>query len=279
MRVTLLGYTLAAVMVLSVGVEAQGQAQVRRESGAVRQEAEQVPAQQVRVVDGGVSGRMESIVVPPKANAPFVSTLQTEWVRTMADGGSITLVNERKIARDSRGRIYQERWWLVPKDGTMKSKMEAKQISDPNAHTTYWCDTATKVCDLRRYWPTTETVFTFDGPSTGPIGNNTGYAIHENLGKQLVAGVETQGVRESVIYNPGVFGNNKKLTVEREFWYSPELGMNLISKRNDPRVGTQTFTIENLSLAEPDAQLFEVPQGYRVVDLRAPAAEATVEPK
>jgi hypothetical protein len=273
MRATLVGWSLAGMLAMAGGVGAQGlQGQAAQvQPGPARNE-------QVQVEDGGVFQRFASIVIPPKANAPFVSTLQTEWVRTMADGGSVTLVNERKIARDGSGKIYQERWWLVPKNGNAKPFLNAIEISDPSVHTIYTCWTQRKVCEIRNYWPTQETEFKFDGPSTGPIANDKGYAIQENLGKQLVAGVETQGVRESVTYNPGAFGNDKTLTVAREFWYSAELGMNLISKRSDPRVGTQTFTIANLSLAEPDAGLFEVPQGYQVVDMR-PKAEVSVEPK
>jgi hypothetical protein len=45
-------------------------------------------------------------------------------------------------------------------------------------------------------------------------------------------------------------------------------GMNLISKRSDPRIGTQTFTATNLILSEPDPKLFDLPEGFRVVDRR-----------
>jgi hypothetical protein len=77
----------------------------------------QQPVQQFYVQDGGTSEVLESIVIPPKAQAPFSLLLQTEWVRTLSDGSTITLVNQRRIARDSGGRIYQERWFLVPKNG------------------------------------------------------------------------------------------------------------------------------------------------------------------
>ena len=66
---------------------------------------------------------MESIVVSAKAQAPFTLLLETEWVRTLDDCGTITLVNKRRIARDSDGRIYQERWFLVPKNGNIESEM------------------------------------------------------------------------------------------------------------------------------------------------------------
>ena len=96
--------------------------------------------------------------------------------------------------------------------------------------------------------------------------------MHEDLGVQLVAGLETTGTRDTAIFNAGLFGNDRKMTIEREYWYSPKLGFNLLSKRTDPRIGTQTFTATNLSLSEPDAKLFELPEGFKVVDRRQGAS-------
>jgi hypothetical protein len=225
--------------------------------------------------DGGTSEVLESIVIPPKAKAPFSLLLQTEWVKTLYDGGTITSVNERRIARDSAGRIYQERWFLVPKNGKYKSEMTTIQISDPNTHTLYNCFMLNKKnqCILSTYSPSVNAVYKFQGPPTGPLADDVGNAIHEDLGKQFVAGVETEGTRDSVIYNPNVFGNDRKVTIEREYWYSAALGINLLSKRSDPRIGTQTFTATQLILSEPDPKLFDLPEGFKVVDHRdtAPA--------
>jgi hypothetical protein len=58
------------------------------------------------------------------------------------------------------------------------------------------------------------------------------------------------------------------MAIEREFWYSTELGFNLLSKRSDPRIGTQTFTVTDLILSEPDPKLFELPEGFKIVDRR-----------
>ena len=55
----------------------------------------------VNTEDGGVSETLQSIVVPPKAGAPFTLTLETEWVKTLYDGGTVTFVNKRRIARDA----------------------------------------------------------------------------------------------------------------------------------------------------------------------------------
>jgi hypothetical protein len=234
----------------------------------------QKPVQQYYVEDGGAHGGvLESIVIPPKLNAPFTLLLQTEWVRGLPDGGAITTVNQRRIARDTEGRIYQERWFLVAKDGKVKSQMTAIQVSDASNHTLYNCFTLDpkKQCVLVTYTPSPNAVFKFQGPATGPLPDGMGEAIHEDLGTQLVAGVETTGTRDTVIYNAGLFGNDRKMTIEREFWYSPKLGFNLLSKRSDPRFGTQTFTATNLILSEPDAKLFDLPEGFKIVDHRQTA--------
>jgi hypothetical protein len=83
--------------------------------------------------------------------------------------------------------------------------------------------------------------------------------------------VETVGSRDTVIYNAGLFGNDRKMTIEREYWFSPKLGFNLFSRRSDPRIGTQTFTATNLILSEPEPHLFDLPAGFKVVDRRETA--------
>jgi hypothetical protein len=230
----------------------------------------QKPVQQFYVEDGGMRETLESIVITPKADSPFTLTLQTEWVKALYDGGTITSVNQRRIARDAKGRIYQERWFLVPKNGKVESKMTTIQISDPNAHTHYNCFMLQKpyICQLTTFAPSTSAVYKTQGPPPGPLPDDAGTVLHEDLGKQFIAGVETIGTRDATIYNPGVFGNDRKVTVEREFWYSSLLDINLLSKRSDPRFGTQTFTVTNLVLADPDSKLFELPDGFKIDDRR-----------
>jgi hypothetical protein len=38
--------------------------------------------------------------------------------------------------------------------------------------------------------------------------------------------------------------------------------MNLLIKHNDPRTGSVTLTVSNVSRTEPDPSLFEIPEGY-----------------
>ena len=242
-----------------------------QKESAVAPTAPQKGAQQYYVQDGGVTETLESIVIPPKAGAPFTLTLQTEWVKTLYDGGTITSANQRRIARDSSGRIYQERWFLVPKNGKVESEMTTIQIADPNTHTLYNCFMLQqpKQCVLSNYAPSTSAVYREASPPPGDLKDGMGTALHEDLGKQFIEGLETTGTRDSIIYNPGVFGNDRKVSVEHEFWYSAQLGINLLSIRSDPRFGKQTFRATNVILSEPDPKLFELPEGFQVQDRRS----------
>jgi hypothetical protein len=231
---------------------------------AIAQAPPQQPA--IRIQDGGTSGRMESIFIPPKAGAPFSFTLVTEWARPMNNGGNFTLTNERHIVRDSKGRIYQERWILVPKGSKIKSSMDVFQITDPEQHTWYNCLTATKECDLYRYHLTTKDNFQPPTSVSGPLSDGTGYRQHEDLGLSSTEGQETHGYRETTTFNPGVMGNDKPMDVTREFWYSARLAVNLISIVDEPMTGKQVFTVKELSTSEPDPSFFEVPADYKVVD-------------
>jgi len=220
----------------------------------------------ISIQDGGVDQVLQSIVIPPMPNAPFSLILQTEWVQTLSDGGTITLINERHIARDKTGRIFQERKMLTPKTQTQHSRITYIQISDPNAHVHYNCGMLDDrhICGESTFSETTSTVVNPMGPASGPLPNGMGNAIREDLGENILEGVPTTGLRESVTYNPGIFGNDNPMTISREYWYAQKLGINLLSKRTDPRFGTQTFTVTNLTLGDPDPQLFKLPKGFTV---------------
>jgi hypothetical protein len=227
------------------------------------------PQQPIRRPDGGTSGSMESIFIAPKPGAPFSFTLHTEWMRPLGNGGAFTLTNERHIVRDGRGRIYQERWALVPKGGQAKSVMTTIQITDPEQHTWYNCITFTKVCDLYHYSLSSTDVF---APFTAPTSSSpkgTSSHEHQDLGVSTYQGENTHGYREITTIAPGEMGNDQPMVSTREFWYAPRLAVNLLSTVDDPFSGKQVFTVKDLSISEPEPSYFQVPVDYKVVDRRA----------
>lgn len=218
--------------------------------------------------DGGVREVLESIAVPPLSGAPFTATLDTEWVKYAADGVTITLANERHIARDGRGRIYEERWVLVPKNGKVKSEMNWIQIADPKQRTQYNCSTFRHICELRTYDPADDLTVAAPLKPLPPRAMSADNVSAEDLGTRNIAGIDTVGRRETATVEAGTVGNDQPFTTMKEYWHSQELGLNLLSIRSGPMVGKQIFTITELTAAEPDPQLFELPAGFKVTDLR-----------
>jgi len=225
----------------------------------------QAPQDGVHAPSGGTRSMLQSIAVPPLANAPFTATVSTTWVRRFDDGSTQTIQNRRTIARDNLGRIYQQRRNLYPEGDPRENEIRQTEISDPQTHEIYFCQPSQRRCELRSY-------FGFASPAAvipaGPLDGGKAFLTRAPLGNDSVSGVETVGTRETTTLNSGTIGNDRSFSIVKEFWYSPRLGINLIEKREDPRVGTQTFTVSDISLGEPDASLFETPAGFQTVDLR-----------
>ena len=88
----------------------------------------------------------------------------------------------------------------------------------------------------------------------------------------MLNGLDLIGTRETQTMKPLVTGSDRPLVVVKEFWYSRQLGLNVLTTRNDPRSGKEVFTVTDIRQGEPDAALFAMPADFRVVDLRAALA-------
>jgi len=227
---------------------------------AVLTQAQQGP----HAPDGGTRETITSIAIPPLPNAPFSATVQTEWTKYLADGTTQFIQNHRQIARDSLGRVLQERATFVPKGSQIASQVTRTELAEPSTHTVALCETRTHVCELRPYVGPPATV------PLGPLANRPGF-VSENLGSQILSGVDVVGTRETQTLNPLATGSDHPITIVKEFWYSKQLGLNVLTTRNDPRSGKEVFTVTDIRQGEPDASLFALPAGFRVVDLRAVA--------
>ena len=64
----------------------------------------------------------------------------------------------------------------------------------------------------------------------------------------------------------GKIGNDRPITIVTEVWTSPELKTIVLSKRNDPRMGEQTFKLTNIQRSEPDPSLFTVPSDFTITE-------------
>jgi hypothetical protein len=225
----------------------------------------QSPGEAVHAPSGGVRTMIVSIAVPPLPGAPFTATVTTEWKRTLDDGSTVTIGNHRTVARDNSGRIFQERRNFYPAGDPRQNEINRLEFADPRAHTLSTCWPTAHVCQVTGYFGN---AFTPPAVPAGPLEAGKGFLTRLDLGRDLIAGVEAIGTRETTTISAGAIGNDRAISVVKEFWYSQQLGINLIEKRQDPQYGSQTFTVNPISLGEPDASLFNIPAGFRIEDKR-----------
>lgn len=121
-------------------------------------------------------------------------------------------------------------------------------------------------------------VATADGPTPLPpppgilatqkilVANDQANVSTEDLGIQTLEGVSVSGTRTTRIIPAGQIGNDKPIDIVTEVWTSPDLKTIVSSKRSDPRMGEQTFSLTNIARTEPDPSLFTVPADFKILE-------------
>jgi hypothetical protein len=108
-----------------------------------------------------------------------------------------------------------------------------------------------------------------NGPKTegaaGPrFHGNNHPATTESLGSKTINGLVADGNRSTRVIPAGAQGNDVPLTITHESWVSSDLKIEVARTDSDPRDGTTTVELSNISRDEPAASLFQAPAGYTV---------------
>jgi hypothetical protein len=224
--------------------------------------AQNVPA---HAPDGGTSQRVQSIDIAPITNAPFSAVVVTELTKIMPDGSTALTKNHRTVARDSLGRVFEERRYFTPDGDKQETALSQMDYKDPVLHQFVLCNPNTRVCTVQTAnWAASANQV--KAPTAAQsVANGTKW---EDLGKKVIENVAVVGSQEVRTIAVGAIGNEKAQPVVKEFWYSPRLAINVTTKRFDPRASTvQNFYVTTINQSEPDAQLFHPPAGYRMVNV------------
>ena len=209
--------------------------------------------------------------IPPKAHAPFSAVIVEQMEQTLNDGTHIERQNQETVMRDGRGRIYRARKMVRPphpvpgKAGGQPIEPSPSMIitiTDPVRHVQYMC-TPIRRCARSEYHGHPK-------PFLSDARKMPGYSV-EDLGSSTISGIEVVGTRITRVYAEGTVGNDRPFTSSGEVWHSPALGVDVQVKRSDPRMGTRTVTMTEITLGEPDPGYFQPPAGYTVGDRGAPS--------
>jgi hypothetical protein len=233
-------------------------------------------------------------------NAPYFAQAITETVQTLADGNRIVRKNTASIYRDGQGRTRREQSFgaIGPYVAT-GDLPETISINDPVNQVNYILEPKTKTARKISFKAPGGggQIGTFQiavpKPGSGPGGLQVGgspergfrYEVHgeaggpmsaqrmkfrepktESLGNQTIEGIEAEGTRTTVTIPAGEIGNEREINIITERWYSPELQVVVLNKRNDPLTGEVTYKLTNINRDEPASSLFDVPGDYKVME-------------
>lgn len=223
--------------------------------------------------------------------APYSAQAVTQTTQTLSDGNRITSESNIGVYRDSKGRTRREIFAAGSSAGTQPERIT---INDPATGDAYDLDPATRTASRNRVMRLGMALERVTGPEgTGEIAvsrdkmtappQNFGFVRvapgevklsemgdkpapprNESLGTQTIEGVEAQGSRATITIPAGRIGNERAIEIVHESWYSPELQTIVMSRVFDPRSGEVVYRLTNISRAEPDGSLFEVPSDYKI---------------
>jgi hypothetical protein len=242
-------------------------------------------------IAGGTIGAIaaEPLGARTIAGSPFSATEQRHSLQVLGDGTRIERTDNSQLSRDSEGRTRTE---MTPSGGDGPAIVT---IQDPVAGANYFLDTVHKSANKMplpkglpsptplnvlssRVLPATAqpgtlqaTVINQPGPEIITSGASAPAAAprNEDLGTQNINGVLAKGTRTTITIPVGQIGNDRELQVVSERWYSDDLQMVLKSSNSDPRFGTTTYELTNISRVEPSASLFQIPADYTVNEGKA----------
>jgi hypothetical protein len=225
-----------------------------------------LPAQQPPPYEGPViqeqsssgSSFVQPVLIVPVAGTPFTATV----VINNEDGSRSSQYSVIEIARDSAGRIRNERHKFVP--GTFRGTPPTLFVHtyDPATRISHVYDPVTMTYRDQVVLPPRKSIDQKDGKE-------------EDLGSTTINGTQARGTRVTRTIPARVSGTGKPVNMVDEFWFSEELQMNVMEQHTDGRGGLQTLAILSIKREEPDASLFEVPAGYKR-DPIAPPVSAPV---
>ena len=191
----------------------------------------------------------------PVEGAPFTATIESVWQGTAAHppGREFT-----KVIRDTGGR---ERIESPAMEETIVTGEPARfDIYDFAQERMIQLDPQAKVAIVRRMEHVGRPIkidLSADPALPGHRAKGGEY-----LGMQQIAGQETWGQHLVQTFH---YADGHTAISERDLWLSTVYKMPLMQVREDGQLGKLTQRVIRFEAGEPDANLFEIPQGYAVL--------------
>jgi hypothetical protein len=266
---------------------------------AAQDDPVQVKNQVVRMVANAKVMSLEGAVMGPAVKgAPYAADETRETTQVLGDGTRIHNESTTSVYRDSEGRIRRENpneitiwdpttgtnYMLNPKTMTGRKMMLKGVFKTGQAP-------AGEQANIKEFFYRTMadgagggmTTVMVGGPEIASAKAMADFGVGpgkmaprlvnpnsktEDLGTQSMEGVDAKGERITSTIETGAIGNDRPIQSVFERWYSPELQVDVMTTRSDPRTGEDIFRLTNIRRGEQSPTLFEVPPGYNILNAK-----------
>lgn len=205
-----------------------------------------------------------------RTQLPYTAEFKTTRVQTLPDGSTITQESTQVMARDSAGRTLNASTSApVSEDQTQHTMVN---VFDPVGRShSFWTVPGQRATVTNE--PAADAVRTAcAAPAPAPVPQSEAVQrarpAVEDLGTQAFQGIEAHGHRSTFTTEAGTIGNTEPLVTTDEVWFSSTAGLagiNLRQVNENPQTGRMTRELVRFTQGEPDASLFQPPDGYEVL--------------
>jgi hypothetical protein len=207
---------------------------------------------------------IDDMYIPTTPNAAFSGKSVASLTQTR-HGSTLQFGFFSMVARQWSGRMYFENRRFFPVSGEPQPRTYFI-IVDPGEHTRTICYVSTKTCRINAFRRVS-----YADSQSGDEAPPASATQSLSLGTNVIESLNVVGTRETTTIAAGAYGNRQPMVTSKEVWHSPELDLDVSITRTDPRWGTQTRQITEISLGQPDAEYFSIPADYKLLDNRPPA--------
>ena len=195
----------------------------------------------------------------PVTGAPYAGSETSQIVEKLADGNVITRTNQAKVYRDKDGRVRIEHT-LAPPGATAQTPQTRITIFDPVAGVSYMLDPATNTA-VKHTLPAAGTM---RQPPPNRGANSANAPVKTDLGTKTFGNLQATGTSTVRTIPAGAIGNAQPIVISREVWISTALQVPVHIATSDPRFGTTTMDLTNVTQGDQDPTLFQVPSNYTI---------------
>ena len=202
----------------------------------------------------------QSAIAGRVVGKPYSATQVTHQVQTLANGSHIDRTTTNRVYQDDQGRQRIEQ----------TAEHRHVVIQDMVAMVVYNIDLDNKTARKMQMRQLGVVAAERIAGEVNPVEDARAAArrqpdqVVEDLGSQMISGVQALGVRVTTTIPVGAIGNDQKLKSVAERWYSNDIHAMVKTVTSDPRTGVYTFELTNIVRAAPDPALFQVPAGFTI---------------